>query len=88
MAVDIIADLLHWFHAHGLDADEALDRAQTHFEAESEAHPRLMSPPIRTLSPATPHPVATAAEYDHTSAGSSCCSSHVIAIGLLPLCST
>ncbi|MET9758263.1 ATP-binding protein [Streptomyces sp. NPDC006372] len=37
-AVDLIADLLHWLRAHGRDADTALDRAQTHFEAEiSEA---------------------------------------------------
>ncbi|MFF3819940.1 ATP-binding protein [Streptomyces bluensis] len=37
-AIDMIADLLHWLRAHGRDADEALDRAQTHFEAEiSEA---------------------------------------------------
>lgn len=33
-AIDMIADLLHWLRAHGRDADEALDRAQTHFEAE------------------------------------------------------
>jgi hypothetical protein len=32
--IDIIADLLHWLRVHGLDADEALDRAQAHFEAE------------------------------------------------------
>ncbi|MER6124513.1 ATP-binding protein [Streptomyces sp. NPDC001795] len=34
-AIDVIADLLHWFRAHGRDADEALDRAQMHFEAEA-----------------------------------------------------
>ncbi|MER7106357.1 ATP-binding protein [Streptomyces sp. NPDC000229] len=33
-AIDVIADLLHWLQAHGCDPDEALDRAQTHFEAE------------------------------------------------------
>ncbi|WEH33590.1 ATP-binding protein [Streptomyces sp. AM 4-1-1] len=33
-AIDLIADLLHWLRAHGFDPDEALDRAQTHFEAE------------------------------------------------------
>jgi anti-sigma regulatory factor (Ser/Thr protein kinase) len=33
-AIDIIADLLHWFHARGHDADEVLDRAQVHFDAE------------------------------------------------------
>lgn len=33
-AIDMIADLLHWLRAHGCDADEALDRAQIHFEAE------------------------------------------------------
>ncbi|MPY53351.1 ATP-binding protein [Streptomyces acidicola] len=33
-AIDMIADVLHWLWAHGCDADEALDRAQTHFEAE------------------------------------------------------
>ncbi|TPQ18423.1 ATP-binding protein [Streptomyces sporangiiformans] len=35
-AIDVIADLLHWLHAHGLDVDEAIDRAQMHFEAEVE----------------------------------------------------
>ncbi|MEU9287519.1 ATP-binding protein [Streptomyces sp. NPDC048275] len=35
-AINVIADLLHWLRVHGLDADEALDRAQTHFEAEVE----------------------------------------------------
>ncbi|MFJ8631716.1 ATP-binding protein [Streptomyces sp. NPDC093568] len=33
--VDAIADLLHWLRVHGLDVDETLDRAQTHFEAET-----------------------------------------------------
>lgn len=33
-AIGMIADVLHWLRAHGCDADEALDRAQTHFEAE------------------------------------------------------
>ncbi|MEU6992485.1 ATP-binding protein [Streptomyces sp. NPDC046465] len=33
-AIDLIADLLHWLRAHGCDPDEALDRAQMHFEAE------------------------------------------------------
>ncbi|MFP3992170.1 ATP-binding protein [Streptomyces sp. E11-3] len=33
-AVDLIADVLHWLRAHGWDPDEALDRAQTRFEAE------------------------------------------------------
>jgi hypothetical protein len=34
---DVIADLLHWLAAQGGDPDEALDRAQMHFEAEMEA---------------------------------------------------
>ncbi|MEU5341246.1 ATP-binding protein [Streptomyces sp. NPDC020766] len=34
VVIDAIADLLHWLRAHGRDADEALDRAQRHFEAE------------------------------------------------------
>ncbi|MFE7037931.1 ATP-binding protein [Streptomyces atratus] len=34
VAIDLIATLLHWLLAHGYDPDEALDRAQTHFEAE------------------------------------------------------
>ncbi|MFJ4831507.1 ATP-binding protein [Streptomyces sp. NPDC088747] len=34
-AIDVIADLLHWLRAHGRDADEALDRAQMHFETGS-----------------------------------------------------
>lgn len=37
VATDLIADLLLWLRAHGCDADEALDRAQFLFEAESEA---------------------------------------------------
>ncbi|MFE9649834.1 ATP-binding protein [Streptomyces sp. NPDC006365] len=38
-AIAMIADLLHWLRAHGCDADEALDRAQIHFEAEiAEGH--------------------------------------------------
>jgi anti-sigma regulatory factor (Ser/Thr protein kinase) len=32
--IDLISDLLHWLRAHGHDADDVLDRAQTHFEAE------------------------------------------------------
>lgn len=32
-ATELIADLLHWFRAHGTDADTVLDRAQTRFEA-------------------------------------------------------
>ncbi|MGW7083952.1 ATP-binding protein [Streptomyces sp. NPDC054871] len=35
-AIDVIADLLHWLRAHGCDPDEALDRAQIHFETEVE----------------------------------------------------
>ncbi len=36
-AIDLISDLLHWLRAHGHDADDVLDRAQTHFEAELDA---------------------------------------------------
>ncbi|WP_367322821.1 ATP-binding protein [Streptomyces sp. HUAS ZL42] len=32
--INAITDLLHWLRAHGCDADEALDRAQTHFEVQ------------------------------------------------------
>ncbi|EDY54467.1 MULTISPECIES: ATP-binding protein [Streptomyces] len=35
-AIDVVVDVLHWLRAHGHDADEALDRAQTRFEAEAE----------------------------------------------------
>jgi hypothetical protein len=35
-AIDVIADLLHWLRAHGCDPENALDRAQVHFEAEIE----------------------------------------------------
>ncbi|WP_123976687.1 ATP-binding protein [Streptomyces sp. Ag109_O5-1] len=35
-AIDIIADLLRWMQARGRDADDVLDQAQTHFEAETE----------------------------------------------------
>ncbi|TXS43891.1 ATP-binding protein [Streptomyces sp. OR43] len=34
-AIVLITDLLHWLRVHGSDADEALDRAQTRFEAET-----------------------------------------------------
>ncbi|MFE9001835.1 ATP-binding protein [Streptomyces sp. NPDC007875] len=33
LATSLILDLLHWLSAHGLDPDDILDRAQTHFEA-------------------------------------------------------
>ncbi|MFJ2016318.1 ATP-binding protein [Streptomyces nodosus] len=36
-AIELIADLLHWTSARGLDPDDILDRAQTHYEAEAEA---------------------------------------------------
>ncbi|MEV5957372.1 ATP-binding protein [Streptomyces sp. NPDC051987] len=35
VAIDVIADLLHWLRAHGHDADMALDRAQMQFEADT-----------------------------------------------------
>ncbi|MGY5049926.1 ATP-binding protein [Streptomyces sp. 900105755] len=35
VAIDVIADLLHWLRAHGHDPDEALDRAQMQFEADT-----------------------------------------------------
>ncbi|MDJ0461099.1 ATP-binding protein [Streptomyces sp. H27-C3] len=34
VAINLIADLLHWLRAHGCDPDEALDRAQMSFEVE------------------------------------------------------
>ncbi|MFC8200625.1 ATP-binding protein [Streptomyces sp. NPDC057298] len=37
-AIDVIADLLHWLHAHGCDPDDALDRAQMRYEADADAH--------------------------------------------------
>ncbi|MFJ7048861.1 ATP-binding protein [Streptomyces sp. NPDC101112] len=36
-ATDVITDLLHWLAAQGGDPDEVLDRAQMHFEEETEA---------------------------------------------------
>ncbi|MDT9700791.1 ATP-binding protein [Streptomyces sp. P17] len=36
-AIAAIADFLHWLRVHGYDADDALDRAQTHFEVEAGA---------------------------------------------------
>ncbi|MFH8450383.1 ATP-binding protein [Streptomyces fungicidicus] len=36
-AVELIADLLHWTSAQGLDPDDVLDRAQMHYEAEAAA---------------------------------------------------
>ncbi|MFG2541853.1 ATP-binding protein [Streptomyces sp. NPDC048594] len=35
-AINAIADLLYWFRAQGWDVDDALDWAQSHFEAECE----------------------------------------------------
>lgn len=35
IAIDVIADLLHWLRVHGHDVDDVLDRAQTQFEAEA-----------------------------------------------------
>ncbi|MDL2079667.1 ATP-binding protein [Streptomyces sp. GXMU-J15] len=37
VATAAITDFLHWLRAHGCDVDDALDRAQTRFEAEAEA---------------------------------------------------
>ncbi|CBG72735.1 conserved hypothetical protein [Streptomyces scabiei 87.22] len=34
-AIELIADLLHWTSARGLDPDDILDRAQMHYEAEA-----------------------------------------------------
>ncbi|WP_445515635.1 ATP-binding protein [Streptomyces sp. NEAU-174] len=34
-ATSLILDMLHWLRAQGLDPDDILDRAQTHFEAEA-----------------------------------------------------
>ncbi|MFF3716819.1 ATP-binding protein [Streptomyces prasinus] len=36
-AIELIADLLHWTSARGLDPDDVLDRAQMHYEAEVDA---------------------------------------------------
>ncbi|MFE1023021.1 hypothetical protein ACFW5I_00375 [Streptomyces sp. NPDC058818] len=36
-AIELIADLLHWTSARGLDLDDVLDQAQMHYEAETEA---------------------------------------------------
>ncbi|MEV5488652.1 ATP-binding protein [Streptomyces bobili] len=32
--ITVITDLLHWLHAHGCDAEDALDRAQTRYDAD------------------------------------------------------
>lgn len=32
--ITVITDFLHWLRAHGCDVDEALDRAQTRYDAE------------------------------------------------------
>lgn len=44
-AIGLIADVLHWLRAHGCDVDEALDRAQTHFETELEKG-EILSPEV------------------------------------------
>ncbi|WPB91843.1 ATP-binding protein [Streptomyces malaysiensis] len=36
-ATSLILDLLHWLTAQGMDPDDILDRAQTHFEASSSS---------------------------------------------------
>ncbi|MFE0454872.1 ATP-binding protein [Streptomyces sp. NPDC058914] len=36
-AIELIADLLHWTAARGHDPDDFLDRAQMHYQAESDA---------------------------------------------------
>ncbi|UXY27803.1 ATP-binding protein [Streptomyces sp. HUAS TT20] len=36
-AIELIADLLHWTAARGLDPDDVLDRAQMQYEAEVDA---------------------------------------------------
>lgn len=36
-AINIITDLLYWFRVQGRDADDVLDQAQAHFEAENAA---------------------------------------------------
>ncbi|MEU6566593.1 ATP-binding protein [Streptomyces parvulus] len=38
-AISVIIDLLHWFRARGRDVDEALDQAQSRFDAQCEARP-------------------------------------------------
>ena len=35
--ITVMTDLLHWLRAHGCDVDEALDRAQTRYDAELES---------------------------------------------------
>ncbi|WTP63452.1 ATP-binding protein [Streptomyces phaeochromogenes] len=35
VVIGVIADLLNWLRAHGCDAEEILDRAQTRFEGET-----------------------------------------------------
>ncbi|WP_316776023.1 ATP-binding protein [Streptomyces sasae] len=34
VAIEVMADVLHWLRARGHDPDDVLDRAQMHFEAE------------------------------------------------------
>ena len=34
--IDVVTDLLHWLRAHGSDSDEIIDRAQRHFDAQTE----------------------------------------------------
>ncbi|MFD5495418.1 ATP-binding protein [Streptomyces sp. NPDC127091] len=36
-AIDIITDVLYWCRVYGRDADDVLDQAQAHFEAETDA---------------------------------------------------
>lgn len=35
--ITVITDFLHWLRAHGCDVDEALDRAQTRYDAELDS---------------------------------------------------
>ncbi|MET8180800.1 ATP-binding protein [Streptomyces sp. NPDC005336] len=47
-ATSLISDLLHWLTAQGLDPDDILDRAQTHFEANPMSFSSYGRPPRRT----------------------------------------
>jgi anti-sigma regulatory factor (Ser/Thr protein kinase) len=48
-----ITDFLHWLRVHGCDVDEALDRAQTRFDAEMAIHQKRVDSQVEYLTEET-----------------------------------
>ncbi|MFD7402697.1 ATP-binding protein [Streptomyces sp. NPDC059866] len=52
--ITVIADFLHWLRAHGCDVDEALDRAQTRYDAELNSYGEGVASRVEQLMEETP----------------------------------